>query len=107
MDNPSARPWSYHLTGDRTRLVVTKVNFGQASDAADEICTLPPTSEADARLIAATPDLLVALRDCVIPLQSGPVFSQDPAVLERAFAALSKATFWTHPGAGCSREADA
>jgi hypothetical protein len=60
-------------------------------------CTLARDREANARLVAAAPDLLAVLRECVIPQDSGPAFSQDLAVLERMLTALSKATFWPHP----------
>ena len=106
MDSPSSGPWRYYLRGDGTRFVVTTAKVGPGSCARDDICTLAPDCEANARLIAAAPDLLLALRECVIPRDSGPVFSQDLAVLMRALAALSKATIWTHPDEGCSHAED-
>ena len=90
MDYPTRGPWHHYFDDNRTRFVVTTAPLDEPGSPRTEMCTLGPDSEANARLIAAAPDLLAALRECVVPTDVGPRFARDPEVLERAMAALSK-----------------
>jgi hypothetical protein len=97
MNNPKSGPRRYYLDRNKTRFVVANARLGELQTMRGEICTLASDDEPNARLIAAAPDLLAALRECVVVTSHGPEFAREPEILERALAALSKATFWTHP----------
>ena len=90
-------PWTYE--GDHTH---RQYNIRVLGRDAQHICTvnnLPPhvlanreqsTAEANARLIAAAPDLLVALK-CIADALSPPRNAEEAAAIAAALAAIAKA----------------
>lgn len=86
-------PWSYIGNGD----VVAKSDkyCGGEKDIASVFLTVNDEDEANARLIAAAPELLEALKEIVSQIDQGgaggKVFSRD-ACIAQARAAISKAT---------------
>lgn len=86
-------PWFYRRSNEWSHTVVTK--HGVLPDGTDNCWTVAevnkqrePEHEANARLIAASPELYQALRDCVAAL--GGINSDN--VPDTARAAIAKAT---------------
>ena len=86
-------PWDVVVRGWRSTFTITHPPFGVLGEVAEVY------QEADARLIAAAPDLLEALREAVIEIASvaGAVTPTTDMVinahdcLKRAMAAIAKA----------------
>ena len=85
MSGHTLGPWSYGegTTQFNVRSEVGLVAFIKKNKIVDNIRT-----EADARLIAAAPELLEALLEAVLCLNHGPF---ELAIAKRAFAAIDKA----------------
>lgn len=59
-------PWSYIVS--KTLIHIETANLGEGTPCGMPVCSIPKSREADARLIAAAPELLEALKevlDCV------------------------------------------
>lgn len=89
-------PWRFYLQGDSTRYIVTKSRVGAAGSSYDDVAHVDvkrtEEGEANARLIAAAPELLAALRAFVDGVQVGPETSyKDRERILAARAAIAKA----------------
>ena len=87
-------PWTHEGQGD-----ITGIEDGGDIDGLVDVCsvylrTAPGRHDANARLIAAAPDLLAALTDVIGWVPGGIAFHTNAAfaAVERARAAIAKAT---------------
>jgi hypothetical protein len=79
-------PWTYRPDGDFLRAIVQRGNDG----GGQVYGTSTERENADARLMAAAPDLLRALRSVLSDYEASPCHMRD--VVTQARAAIAKAT---------------
>jgi hypothetical protein len=94
MSKHTAGPWSVENDTDIAGIENDPANgcFGPVDVAHVYLRTVPGRTEANANLIAAAPDLLTALRDMMSTLADGPDDSDVARVVNKARAAIFKAT---------------
>jgi hypothetical protein len=85
-------PWRYFKQGDSTRFHVTARPTTKPGNRFDDFATVDIAHEANARLIAAAPELYEALRALLDrwDTQQNIYTKQGEALFERARAALAK-----------------
>lgn len=104
-------PWSVRRRGPHAYHVarVTQTEFGRETRFVADVCFAQPKidgeQEANARLIAAAPDMLAALRAMLRVAEADLRLSLNPhpmrvAVVRDAKAAIAKATLVDHQSAG-------
>ncbi len=86
-------PWLRNQYGHVYAMVPDAV-FGMAAMGSREVCNMQenPNITADARLIAAAPEMLEALRELFDDVHKGRMVCKDNATLVRLHAAIAKAT---------------
>lgn len=90
MSKATQERWHLHPSGKANCLGTYTVFYGHGEGTHNQICE---TAERDnARLIAAAPDLLAALKDLVESARISPArINYDSGVFDRAKAAIAKA----------------
>jgi len=81
-------PWRYFKEGNGTRFHVTARPVGTPGNHFDDFATVDIEHEADARLIAAAPDLLAACEAALLFFrrEALPTWQQAQAILAAAIA---------------------
>jgi len=89
-------PWSFTEGTTLDGVAVWWIHQGDCSDPEYRVCKVPRTrirkelEIANAQLIAAAPDLLAALEDCITDDNAGCIVRNDVAYMIRRFKAINE-----------------
>lgn len=95
MSKHTPGPWQYSFEGGTVAFILESDGATVAKISVTENSTAHSTLAANARLIAAAPELLAALKDCVFWYANRDdelwPFEKQPPEIQRAMAAIAKA----------------